>query len=501
MRTVVEPHVDAANRLTRRWCEVAGNEDFVVSGAGLWPLLGLLASAARNPARMELEAAVGIPADAAHSAALRLIDTMRYSRHLSAALGVWVKRTLPLNSDWLSSLPRGTVDLITDQAALDAWAGESTEGLIKEFPLQLTRDTVLVLATALVARTSWREVFYETTMTPASGPWQDKTVPALSRTTGTAWCATLLEGPSPVTRIIVEGTGDVDVHLLQGAGTAADVLTTGLNALTEGLDVRPALAVGTNGPGLTVREEISLQERDQLHLTLPPFAVRSKHDLCSPTLAALFGLTTARTNGDHFPGISPAPLSVEQGAQDVLARFTREGFEAAAVTAISLDVRGMPPPPTEHRIKVYTATFDRPFGFLAVHRPTGLAIVAGWIASRPPEPPAPTKHEQRAVQRPVDFDSHHPRPVPHPGPVPAWPPSPIPAPHPHQQTPRRYPTPPPPPPPLPPDIPAPPWQRDWAPPAPSPRSPGTPADRQQNPTPQPHRQDPPPPLPSWSQEP
>jgi hypothetical protein len=28
-------------------------------------------------------------------------------------------------------------------------------------------------------------------------------------------------------------------------------------------------------------------------------------------------------------------------------------------------------------------TFDRPFGFLAVHRPTGLVVVAGWVAAPP----------------------------------------------------------------------------------------------------------------------
>jgi hypothetical protein len=26
-------------------------------------------------------------------------------------------------------------------------------------------------------------------------------------------------------------------------------------------------------------------------------------------------------------------------------------------------------------------TFDRPFGFIAVHRPSRLAVVAGWVGS------------------------------------------------------------------------------------------------------------------------
>ena len=38
--------VDAVNTLTTRWCAVAGEDDFAVSGAGVWPLLALLTSAA-----------------------------------------------------------------------------------------------------------------------------------------------------------------------------------------------------------------------------------------------------------------------------------------------------------------------------------------------------------------------------------------------------------------------------------------------------------------------
>ena len=33
--------------------------------------------------------------------------------------------------------------------------------------------------------------------------------------------------------------------------------------------------------------------------------------------------------------------------------------------------------------------FDRPFGFLAVHRPTGLILVAGWVTDGMPVPTVP----------------------------------------------------------------------------------------------------------------
>jgi len=33
----------------------------------------------------------------------------------------------------------------------------------------------------------------------------------------------------------------------------------------------------------------------------------------------------------------------------------------------------------QHTAKQLTASFDRPFGFVAAHRPTGLVLVCGWV--------------------------------------------------------------------------------------------------------------------------
>jgi len=107
------------------------------------------------------------------------------------------------------------------------------------------------------------------------------------------------------------------------------------------------------------------------------------HDLLEN--AELFGLTAAaRRNEDGwFPEISEAPLMVQAAAQDATATFSAEGFVAAAVTAVAM-MAGSAGPSFEHTVRHLTARFDRPFGFLAVHRPTGLVIACGWVAD--PEP-------------------------------------------------------------------------------------------------------------------
>ncbi|MGN2640006.1 hypothetical protein ACTD5D_28335 [Nocardia takedensis] len=77
----------------------------------------------------------------------------------------------------------------------------------------------------------------------------------------------------------------------------------------------------------------------------------------------LFGLRAATdASRGHFPGLSDTALAVDQGAQDVLAVFDRLGFEAAAVTALSIAPGGAPPPlPDERRTLRIEVDFDRPF--------------------------------------------------------------------------------------------------------------------------------------------
>ncbi|WP_375539101.1 serpin family protein [Actinomadura sp. J1-007] len=140
------------------------------------------------------------------------------------------------------------------------------------------------------------------------------------------------------------------------------------------------LPEGTPGPGITVRYEESPFPAPALLLTVPPFTVSSSHDLLS--LPDVFGLATVTDpSRGHFPGISAAPLAVGQAKQNALARFDAHGFEAAAVTAIAAAPGGAPPT-TTHRARRVEVTFDPPFGFLTVHRPSGLVLTTGWI-SRP----------------------------------------------------------------------------------------------------------------------
>lgn len=379
MPTALSAQISAANRLTARWCAAAGTGDFVLSGCGAWPLLALLASAADEPGRGELAAATGIPADHGHDLALDLLRTLTDSESVSAALGLWVRRDLPLRPDWSRSLPAGTVQALTDQAALDNWASRHTDGLIEKFPLPIDAGTVLVLATALAARTTWLQPFHRTTMEVADGPWRGYTGPALRRFSSHPRDACVLGAAHPVTRVIIYGTGDLDVHLLLGDGSPGTVLTTGLAALDGAAPIRADLPAGTVAPGLRVTAATDHGQGDTLETLVPPFEIRSLHNLIEQS--ALFGLRTVTDSArGHFPAMSEHPLYVDQAAQDVFARFTETGFDAAAVTALAMRLGSARFPKPGHTVLQTKVTFDRPFGFVATHRPTRLAVVAGWVA-------------------------------------------------------------------------------------------------------------------------
>ena len=177
----------------------------------------------------ELAAALGRPADSAQQDALELLDVLRAGVSTTAALGIWRRKDIPLHEDWASQLPEGVVGTLTDQAALDRWAADETGGLIDKFPLAITADTLLMIASALAARVRWRTPFYGYPRDHGSAE-ADPAQQWLRRTTFNLAPAAVLD--ATVTRIVVEGDGDLDVHLLLGDQQPVDVLATGLRELS-----------------------------------------------------------------------------------------------------------------------------------------------------------------------------------------------------------------------------------------------------------------------------
>jgi hypothetical protein len=382
----------AVNGLTARWAGVSSGGT-VFSAAGVWPLLAFLADGARGPARAELARALGVPAEQAASAARELLAGLAESQALDSALGLWTGRTLELREEWEARLPTDALGVLTgdsalDQREMDAWAAKRTGGLIERMPVEVRDDTELVLASALVLRTAWLRPFEVRPVRPSAGPWQGRTLRGLDRRSVRLDRVGVVTAPQGrVTEVKVLGDNGIDVHLLLGDEhmTPGQVMAAGTAALDGRCPVvrGSSLPRGTAGPGLRVEERPCAGPRQPtLEVTTAAFEVRAHHDLLD--LHALFGLTAARDGRQgHFAGISASPLAVGSARQSVLARFDALGFETAAVTAVAAAPGGVPPTP-RYTSTVVTATFDRPFAFLAVHRVTRLALTAGWVTDPTP---------------------------------------------------------------------------------------------------------------------
>ncbi|MGW7071128.1 serpin family protein [Streptomyces sp. NPDC054855] len=386
--------VRAVNRLTARWADTApAHSGTVFSAAGVWPLLAFLAAGAHGEARSELTEAVGLPADHAAGAARHMLESVAAMRGVDAAIGMWTKRTLELREQWRTGLPLGALGVLTgdpaaDAAALDAWASKRTRGQIDRMPLHPDKDAEFVLASALALRTEWFQPFTEGASSPESGPWQGRALAALYRTTSLLDRVGVAETPAgSVTELKVIGDTGVDVHLLLGEESMSpgQVLGAGVDILarTRAVLPGPRLPYGDVGPGLSVRKvRCTHPMPPTLNVTTVPFTMSARHDLLAH--GPLFGLATATTAtpDGHFSGISPLPLAVKKGAQAATATFGALGFRAATVTAFEACAAGIP---QERYLAIeIDAVFDRPFGFLAVHRTSRLVLAAGWVTD--PEP-------------------------------------------------------------------------------------------------------------------
>ncbi|MET8974624.1 serpin family protein [Streptomyces sp. NPDC004539] len=400
MRTAVR----AVNGLTSRWAGAAGAEGGTAfSAAGVWPLLAFLADGADGPARAELAAALGVPAGEAAGLARELSDGLAGVAGLDSALGLWTARTLRLREEWASRLPSGTRgvlggDPVADRAALDAWAREHTGGRIEEMPVSLDESTLLVLASALALRTRWAEPFHETIL--ESAVWGDREYLGLRRDTADLDRLSVSRTPfGSVTEVRVLGEDGLDVHLLLGETemTPTQILRAGVELLSGGHLSVPGsrLPLGEAGPGVRVVEvPCTRPSAPELSLATAAFELTARHDLLKQ--AELFGLGAARdTSYGHFPGVSDSPLAVSSAEQSVVARFHARGFEAEVVTLVAAAAGGLP----EYRwtTKVVEARFDRPFGFLAVHRETGLVLVSGWVGR-------PVEWREQSVAAPSNID-------------------------------------------------------------------------------------------------
>ncbi|HEX2322341.1 MAG TPA: hypothetical protein VHJ18_25450 [Streptosporangiaceae bacterium] len=345
----------------RRLHEVAGGQHHVASPLGAWLLLALCGPATHREERRALEDVLGCGVEQAASVAGELLE--RPHPLVGAAAAVW-NRGRTGDPRWLAGLPaaveRGP---IPSQDEADAWVREHTFGLIETFPLWEAARYDLLLASAIATKVSWDRPFE-----PAPGselgeasPWSKEVKQVLA---------------SPQHRrhkVFLANTtevGEVGVHvgraqdglIVASVIAACDVPAVEVLATAHGIAIDVALNRSVamrslfdlplgDGPFWSVREEMSPDgPGERCRAVLPAWEARSVHDLANARLgfAAAAG---ALGGGDSW-----------EAKQAAMARYTRFGFEAAAVTAMGVLLSARPP----GKLRIGELRFGHPYAVIAV---------------------------------------------------------------------------------------------------------------------------------------
>jgi serine protease inhibitor len=391
---ITELAVAGCNALTVRWARShRDRRSTVMAGAGVWPLLAILAAGADGTARQELENATQIRAEDATEVARSAFALLGSCRAISTALGVWIASGISVRDSWHKYLPPGTLGRLQgddhDQRRLDRWAEEKTLGIIPQIPVSIDAGTLLLLASALTVRTRWLRTF-RTDDFPSftsKGPWVRRhDFTTIGRTGPEVDEVSVVTSSSlgPMTLLEVQGESDITVFLVLAdqAAVPGDVMAEAANAVASHAPRRLGswLRDGETAPGLSARTVTSeAASPPTIDIVTVPFRIESQHDLLNE--ASIFGLEAARDrSAGHFAAISPTPLYVQQAKQEAMAAFSAEGFESAAVTAMGISLGAHIGREEAHKHLEISVQYDRPFAFLSVHRPSGLILGTGWVA-------------------------------------------------------------------------------------------------------------------------
>ena len=363
-----------------------GGEHHVVSPFGAWLLVALCSSLATDASRAaSLGDVLGAPSEQAAAAASELISRPHPAVGTAAALWVRASSWTDRARAWQESLPEAfeTGDLPSQQE-LDAWADHHTFGLIKQFPLNLDASTAVVLANALATKVSWETPF--------------ELVDAALLGTSTTWSTRLrkvLRTPAPRSAgrsatalghdqflAATERAGTVAVHIAvarEGLWVAsviaeqrvasADVIAAAYDIACREADRRGSverlslfdLPLG-EGPLCEITEErvqtSSPDGKEQSYRTvLPAWSARTNVDLAGNGL----GFDETATDVAAAIGLDRPRYGAKQSA---FARYSRTGFEAAAVTGLAVTMAALVGHPGTRRTA--TIRFGHPFAAVAV---------------------------------------------------------------------------------------------------------------------------------------
>ena len=364
----------------------------VSSPLGLWLLLALTAPATTGTARAALGEILGTDPDTAATLAGDLLADPHPD--VAAAVAAWSSAALTAEfTEFAATLPSQVEQgPIPSQGVADAWAASHTREMIKKFPIDLTPDTVLVLASALATELTWVTKLRTVDASHLAGPFgRDLAATganALVAPDATLWdtaaagrvavCSPDSQGLGVLSVIAEPSVPAEQVH--EAAHQVAAALLAPTSDTTAAAQARRVdlfdVELG-EGHAWTLTEKVVRRtghgRASEGQAFLPAWEASTTHDL----LGRAPGLAEALTGLFSFVRPEDCPPSAD-AKQSAVAEYTATGFKAAAVTAVGVLRAASIISPGEVTVRTVTARFNRPHAVLAVvTEPTQSAAMPG----------------------------------------------------------------------------------------------------------------------------
>lgn len=355
----------------------------VSSPLGVWLLLALLAPHAPAGSESELEKTLGTsPADA-RARAVRLLG----DRHpaVGLAAGMFWDSSVPGASGVARALPASVATgRVPDQATLDEWTREHSLGLLEAFPLEVSDDTLLLLANVLATDISWTRELDIADDLDGFGVAGCLSLDEYAGVLG------LVETPSAGLVAVASPTSSSDLQVVSVIADPSvgqsDALAGAHEAalLLAGLD-SPATYVDTSGLGdghaWTVHTALEERTADQPRVVwearLPAWDLTGAHNLVdAPGVALAFETMRQLTS-------LPEEDLVFEARQAAVAAYSATGFKAAAATVFGMIATGMPMTETVE-VRRFLLRFNRPHAVVATCGDStpawhGVPVFSAWV--------------------------------------------------------------------------------------------------------------------------
>jgi serpin B len=372
VRDVAEKMNQLGSETLGRHAGARGDTTVVVSPYGLGSALHLLLLGATGPAERSLEARLLSPRVEVGGQD-RALTTLK--EHVLGARRDKVKLTLasavflPKSADAAKRSPRfvararsifdAPVEVLDFKTAgaierINAWATESTHGLVPRVLEELDPDARFVLTSAVYFNGAWQTAFDPAHTT--KGPF--------TRVDGSTREAAMMDATMPV--------DSAELGNLQAVWLPYDGNEVAMLVIAPGRNQGPgAVAQALKGRSLAglMAEAQGKRRTGQVRVRLPKFHAESNLDVTDSLSSA--GLAPALSMTSNYAAINKSKsgrlLVIHRAVLDV----TEAGTEAAAASAVTSD-RSLAQPP------LFSA--DRPFAFAIVHRPTRAVLFAGYVA-------------------------------------------------------------------------------------------------------------------------